>query len=356
MKILIIHAYSADNKGDGLLVDETLRLAREAFGSSVEIGLVASYPNSFVSFVGETYQSRPTARGFDPRYIRLLLSKAKEYDIIISVGGGFLRGKNPIEFLKTVIVNGPQLLLASARGKDSVYLPQSIGPFSPLAWKALRPLLNRMGRVWLRDDRSMTEVSVPNCRRSPDLAILGMHRRSLPLDAESPTVLTVRHVNGTLPNDVLKLRQQLGTVDSYIQSDVGTNTDVQAVQDLKPRKVLSYSELMSSNQNSRVVVAVRLHAALMALAAGHYVIHLSYERKGFGAFQDLGLEEFVYNVNDFDADRVLRSVCALRSDTSVRESYDARITRALEKGQSSTTSVVDSLRAVTNGRHMEARK
>lgn len=345
MKVLIIHAYSADNKGDGLLVEETLRLVHDAFGPSTDIGLVASYPDSFSGFKGATYQSRPTVRGFDRHYVKLLLSRAKQYDVVVSVGGGFLRGKKPVELLKTVIVNGPQLLLAATRGKDSVYLSQSVGPFSPQVWRALRVLLKRMRCVWLRDDRSMAEVNLPNCHRAPDLAILGMKRRKRPLAPESPVVLTVRHVNGALPKDVRNLRQQLGTVDSYVQSDVGTNTDVQAVQDLEPNKVLCYSEFMSDNRESRVVVAVRLHAALMALAAGHYVIHLSYERKGFGAFQNLGLAEFVHNVNDFDVNHVLRSVRQLQSDPDLRAEYDRRVALATAHSVQSKNEVLTSLRA-----------
>lgn len=345
MKVLIIHAYSADNKGDGLLVEESLSLVKEAFGPETEIGLIASYPESFTQLGCKTYQSRPTVKGFDPDYVRLLLSRAKNYDVIVSVGGGFLRGKKPVELLKTVIVNGPQLLMAATRGQDSIYLPQSIGPFGPLAIHPFRRLLSRMRCVWLRDDRSMAELGLANSHRSPDLAILGMVRRDMVFNTNAPVVFTVRHVNGKLPDDVIALNRMLGHVDSYVQSDVGTNTDVQAVRELGPLSVLSYSELMTGNKDSRVVVAVRLHAALMALAAGHYVIHLAYERKGFGAFQDLGLDNYVHNVNDFDVDKVMQAVRNLQHSTELRTEYSRRIAISLQNATSATALVVNSLRA-----------
>lgn len=346
MKVLIVHAYSAENRGDGLLVEETVSRVQQAFGSDVEVSVVASYPKSFEHLGCPLYNSRPSLRGYDPDYVRLLLTRARDYDAIVSVGGGFLRGKTLVETVKTSLVHGPQLVLAASRREASVYLPQSIGPFSTPVSKVVMLLLKSLGAVWLRDDRSVVELQIPNAHRAPDLAILGMTRQRKPFNHAEQVVMTVRHVNGQLTRPVKKLRKLLGSVDSYVQSNVSSNSDVRAVQELAPHNVFEYSEFMTDNEDSRVVVAVRLHAALMALAAGHYVVHLAYERKGFGAFQDLGLEQYVHNVNDFDAERVLRSVNILRNDASVREHYDRRIELALERAQGSTDRVLDSVRAV----------
>lgn len=346
MKVLIVHAYSAENRGDGLLVEETLSRVKQAFGPGAEVSVVASYPESFEHLGCKLYNSRPSLRGYDPAYVRLLLTRARDYDAIVSVGGGFLRGKTLTETMKTSLVHGPQLLLAASRAEASVYLPQSIGPFSAPASAVAKLLLKRCGAVWLRDDRSVAELQIPNASRAPDLAILGMTRQRKPLNHAKHVVMTVRHVNGELTRPVKELRRLLDSVDSYVQSNVSSNSDVRAVQELAPQNVLEYAELMTGNQESRVVVAVRLHAALMALAAGHYVVHLAYERKGFGAFQDLGLGEYVHNVNDFDPVRVLRSVEALRDEASIREDYDRRIARALEQASLSTAEVLGSLQAV----------
>lgn len=350
MKVLIIHAYSADNRGDGLLVEESLRLVTEVFGPGTEVGLVASYPDSFADLGHKTYRSKPGRWGYDRKYVRLLLGRAKHYDIIVSVGGGFLRGKRPIELMKTVLVNGPQLLMAWTRGKDCVYLPQSIGPFGSVVRPVVRRFLANMAAVWLRDDRSVEEMCMPNGYRAPDLAILGMKRRHEPFDAEAPVVLTVRHLNGHLPDGVLALNRLLQQVDSYIQSDVGANTDTRAVGELYAMTVLDFSELMTENTESRIVVAVRLHAALMALAAGHYVLHLAYERKGFGAFRDLGLEEYVHNINDFSPEAVLKQIDHLRQDNATRRSYDQAVTSALQDVQQQEARITASLRAAALSR------
>lgn len=345
MKVLILHAYSAENKGDGLLVEETLNMVRRAFGSNIEVAVVASYPDSFTHLGCRMYNSRPSRKGFSAEYVRLIFNRAKEYDVIVSVGGGYLRGKSITEILKASLIHGPQLLLGASRGKNSVYLPQSIGPFSRPVAAAIRRLLGHVAAVWLRDDRSVVQLRLANANRAPDLAILGMLRRDVPFDVSKRVIMTVRHVHGQLPLPLRKLRGLTGPVDSYVQSNVSSNSDVLAVQELLPLEVLEYSELMVNNTESRVIVAVRLHAALMALAAGHYVIHLAYERKGFGAFQDLGLDEYVHNVNDFDPNLVMNSVKDLRDNASIRDDYDRRLARSLRKAQTSTALVVDSMRA-----------
>ncbi|WP_082697106.1 polysaccharide pyruvyl transferase family protein [Kocuria rosea] len=346
MKVLIAHAYSAENRGDGLLVEETVNMVRQAYGPETEFAVVASYPQSFAHLGFPMYNSRPSRLGYDLKYLQLLLSRAKEYDAIVSVGGGFLRGKTWIEATKTILVHGPQALLSASRRNASVYLPQSIGPFSPVLWVAIRSILRRLGVVWLRDDKSVAELQLPNARRAPDLAVLGMARRRRPFDLRNRVVMSVRHVNGELTRPVKELRDQLGSVDSYVQSDVSSNSDVHAVQELLPRRILEYSELMTHNQESRVVVAVRLHAALMALAAGHYVIHLAYERKGFGAFNDLELSDYVHNVNNFDPALVLRQIQTLQNDPSSRDCYEQRLLGQLELHNAKNAKIIESLRDI----------
>jgi hypothetical protein len=57
-------------------------------------------------------------------------------------------------------------------------------------------------------------------------------------------------------------------------------------------------------------VSVRLHGSLESLLNGVPSYHLSYERKGFGAYADLGLNRWVANAADFDADEVAATILA----------------------------------------------
>ncbi len=73
------------------------------------------------------------------------------------------------------------------------------------------------------------------------------------------------------------------------------------------------AEILAQNDPGPVV-SVRLHGALQALLAGVPAVHLGYERKSWGAYQDLGLGEWVHNARRFDPQKVAAQVDELRSD------------------------------------------
>ena len=180
--------------------------------------------------------------------------------------------------------------------------------------------------------------------RVPDVALLAdrweVRRNSHP---HSRPVLSTRYVHGRLPRGIKELVRGLGEFDGYVQSTGGGNDDRAAVAETRPFSILEREQFLDSSVR-RVVVAVRLHAALMALRAGHWVIHLAYERKGFGAFQDLGLTEFVYNVNDFDPAKVLEQVNELRASAHLRSQYDSQVNDSIAKAQRTRKVIVDDIR------------
>lgn len=343
-RVLILNAYSSSNSGDGLLVDETIQLLHEAFGSDVRLTLLASYPESFDHLGIEVVRTKPTVRGYAAEYRRILRSRFSEFDVIVGVGGGYLRAGSCVELIKTGLVMGPQLVQAARSATRAVYLPQSIGPARLGSRPVLARLLRSLDRVWVRDDRSLHEFASAGVVRSPDLAILGMQRKRLKFDDHAPVVLTVRRHRGKVPDPVYSLRAKLGVVDSFVQSTVGGNNDTEAVRSLLPRNILNARELVESPRSSRVVVAMRLHAALMALNAGHYVVHLSYERKGFGAFNDLGLGDYVFNVHDFDPEEVSALTLDLATNAERRKNYDSAVSQALSTVGSSRAQIVQSIR------------
>jgi polysaccharide pyruvyl transferase WcaK-like protein len=62
------------------------------------------------------------------------------------------------------------------------------------------------------------------------------------------------------------------------------------------------------------VVSVRLHGALQSVLAGVPAVHLGYERKSWGAYEDLGLGEYVHDARRFDPEAVAAQVRALQAD------------------------------------------
>ncbi|WP_328810722.1 polysaccharide pyruvyl transferase family protein [Rhodococcus sp. NBC_00294] len=351
LNIVILHAYSADNLGDGLLVAESLKIVRRVFGSDALITICASYPETF-DLPGVTIvNSRPGKAGFNRSYLRVLVG-VNEFDAVVAVGGGYLRVGGVVEGVKTVLVHGPQLIAAALTSTPVAYLPQSIGPFRWGSVHVIRTLLRHAGVVYLRDDRSVQELRLGNVIRTSDLAILTGSSQMSRKIGEAPVdvpVLSVRPVGGSVPDLVRVLAHSLNTFDGYVQSDTGGNRDRDAMVALKPRLILTRQELMGSGRNAgrRVVVAVRLHAALMALRAGHFVIHLAYERKGFGAFKDLGLDEYVHNVNMFEPAQVLEQIRLLQQSPEARALYDDAVERTLREASVSYETLIDRLRTFT---------
>jgi polysaccharide pyruvyl transferase WcaK-like protein len=345
MKVLVLHAYSADNLGDGLLVRESLELIRQACGKMTEVTIAASHPQSFADIDAKIVDSQPRRSGYDSAYIRIL-RRIHEFDLVVGVGGGYMRAGTPLETAKSLLVHGPQLLAAARHSGKAVYLPQSIGPVRFGLRGLVASRLRKLGVVMLRDDRSMQEFNDINAVRMPDLAageVDGPTGQKTPSDTP---VLSVREVHGSVPPLLHELAGRLGTFDGYIQSTSGGNDDRPATSTFDSRRIIGRDELLvNDDRDVRVVVAVRLHAALMALRAGHYVIHLAYERKGFGAFDDLGLSGYVHNVNDFSVDTVLGQTKALLTDNDTRREYRLKLVTSFQSRLDARNACIETLRS-----------
>lgn len=347
-RVAVLHGYSADNHGDGYLVCETLDLLTAADGTPADVTLLALRPESFTDLDGVRLVG-PSTPGPWVRALRDVA--AGRFDLVVGVGGGYLRFGTWTESFKTSVVHLPQLWAASRSPSRTVYLPQSVGPLSAPFRPLVRRLLRGVDVLHLRDDRSTAEVALPSSVRSLDLATADVLRSRRPRQQVSPVpVLTVRAVGGEVPRPVRDLAGLLRPFDGYVQSETGGNRDAVAVASLAPRTTLPRAELLGDGGTARVVVAVRLHAALLALRAGHYVVHLAYERKGFGAFEDLGLPEYVLPVRRFSPSGAAALTRALVEDADVRAEYDRRIEQRRGLGERQHAELAAFLQPATSGR------
>lgn len=342
MKVLLLHAYSASNSGDGLLVKESIDLLQESFQNKCEITIAALHPETFAGRPEAVVDASLGWYGHRSE-MKTLLKNLSEFGLVVGVGGGYLRFGRPIESLKTLVAHGKQLFAASRTDTTTVYLPQSVGPLRFGMKPVVRMLIGGLDVVHVRDDRSTRELASSNTRRTPDLALLSPEwvKREATHVAEVP-VLTARSVRGRLPPGVRSLANRMRPFVGYVQSTGAGNDDTRVMESLDPQAELSRDEYLSG-KDRRVVVAVRLHAALMALSAGHWVIHLSYERKGFGAFQDLQLNDYVFNVNDFDPQQVNALVKTLLHQPAARADYDRRVEEARNNLSTRRTQVIAGL-------------
>lgn len=312
-RVLLLHAYSPKNSGDGLLVELAKATVVRALGSA-DFRIIASEASAFD---GDGYvQWRDpilSKSAHVPRRAAMLATGflgpsseirelAKQADLIVAVGGGYLRGGSIGPAIKSWGAHYGQLKLAARYGHKTVYLSQSIGPFKGVYKRAVARQLAKIHTVCVRDDRSLTEFSnVASVTRMPDLAVLELARQPSEIG------------DTRLANDPVIVARELPTPRTYyeflndasgskrfewaLQSTGGGNDDLPLTQRLgtgTPRPMAA----VLGDETPRIVVSTRLHGALSSLIAGFPAIHLSYERKGWGAYEDIGLDEFVLNARD----------------------------------------------------------
>lgn len=356
MRYVIAHAYSSTNSGDGLLVEEAINLLEEV-DARAEITVLALDPDSFADrlnvqfvhpFTGEARSASnltvlrlaltSASRGFRlPCATSRLLDEA---DLIVGVGGGYMRGANAVEALKMVLAHLPQLATANRSVTKAVYLPQSVGA---LRW-GTRALVRKHGRtiVWhARDDRSLALLrGAATVRRTPDTAVLPLGSMSVvpqtpaATESSSNVGLVARGLHSTRARiaryvDTIRRTRAALNAEPLLQASArGNNDDRFYSETFGQASDRSLLEATASDASDRphVIVSVRLHGAVQSIRNGVPAIHLSYERKGWGAYEDLGIAEYVHNVFDFDADLVTRQALALATDSTAY--WDAVAERA----------------------------
>ncbi|MBX0301731.1 polysaccharide pyruvyl transferase family protein [Cryobacterium sp. 1639] len=353
MKVTLIHAYSRTNSGDGLLVDEAASLVSDAFPGA-DITLIALDPQSFADnfsgrvlhpLTGQTESIgsfRTLLRGIEslirglqlPASVQGVLS---ESDLVVAVGGGYLRTKSPIEALKNALTHMPQL--PSREDPRYVYLPQSIGPLNFATAGFVRSRLKNAAMVNVRDGRSADSLSgLKNVHRNPDMALLGLPSafETRPIDepAGSGRVGLVARDLGRgsrvrkYEAGVLELHER-NDLEVLVQANARGNNDPLFYERLGMRGPFRTLKDATAQESFRpsVVISVRLHGAIQSIRSRVPSVHLSYERKGWGAYEDLGLSPYVHNAFDFDPAKVEAQVGELAADpTSYWEAVDRSVT------------------------------
>ncbi|WP_153100375.1 polysaccharide pyruvyl transferase family protein [Paraburkholderia hayleyella] len=347
--IVLLHAYSTRNSGDGLLVDLSVALLQEAFGPDVRVSIVAADPGSFGAHA-HVYPAPvlaqqgwrrlataasallPPAMAGVNAELHTLYRLLDSADLIVGVGGGYLRSRSATEILKLHAGHLVQLRAARASGKPAVYLPQSIGPVLPQGPLAghLAPLLAGLSAVFVRDDRSAEFLrDNVNTQRAADLAVLDFANRGEHIlrEAARATRSHMAHVALVLRaapnwsqtqherylNATNALRQTLSAscrLSIALQSSGRGNDDGAYCRRIGIEGPLPTLKTLLETDRPDAVVSVRLHGALEAVLHGVPAFHLSYERKGFGAYADLGVPGWVVNAADFNAGQVAATLFA----------------------------------------------
>lgn len=350
--ILITHAFSRRNQGDGLLVDLTLEALEQAGFSAEECLLLALDANSFSDLRKVRQAPGESTARVTPRLFRAgvevgldLVSGvlepaltvgtvariARKAEGIVAVGGGYLVTDSASRQIGVLMNHLVQLRVSGRKSRPTVYFPQSIGPLSGIVGRWVRASLRQIDRVYVRDKLSEVELSGSNVKRCADLAVLKLARTFQDMRLEQPdpssTILVLRDLPNA-PGYIARAQALAANVSDpvfAVQADVeGHRSDRMFYEKLAVPSAGPFSDVRA-NGPARVVVSVRLHGAIAALMAGYPAIHLAYERKGWGAYTDLNLDEFVHDARDFSPYRVANQVRKLQADST---EYWHRVERA----------------------------
>jgi glycosyltransferase involved in cell wall biosynthesis/polysaccharide pyruvyl transferase WcaK-like protein len=339
--ILITHAYSRGNQGDGLLVDETLATIRRILPEERRLIVGASNAESFsdlpevIQVPGVTGSTRiisalrtllavvyGTINGHMPYAVYdQLHSKLR---MVVAVGGGYLRCGGLIDNLKMLIVHGTQLLWSTQSRLPTIYLPQSIGPLHGISGWLVRRALRKIDTICVRDDRSFKLLcDHPGVIRVPDLAILELFE-NFDFQDLHPPLNKIYLVARDLPRwpwarrnyitRLQKLRELLPEAEIVTQSAVRSNNDIRFYGQLGWGEKFRTTKEVVDAKDYGVMIAVRLHGSLQAMIGGMPAIHLSYDRKGPGCYRDLGLPDYVHSATNFDPALIARQVRQLQND------------------------------------------
>jgi len=301
MKTALINTYSYDNIGDAAIYTALTQLLKG---------------HSIVSALKD--EKGRTPRGMAES------NDLSQCDNYISVGGDIFNNARPWFITKNFLQNLQQL---NKHPKSTMLFGQSIpASCDGLALKLLSHQLKKLGAVVVRDQQSfqLLKKQGVNCSLSYDTAfILNGSNAAVKYAAEILTsmevnrsaIISLREFNALYPADnasfirnIVLLCKQLSARKYQpvlvIQSNVSKlDTDRLIANSIKQQcpivKILDLFEyadtfpawelLQAILKTSRLIIAVRYHTAVLALAAGRTPFNLFYSNKGADLSLRLGI-------------------------------------------------------------------
>jgi len=335
----LLHAYSPKNSGDGLLVELSIELINQSrdyakiyvvcLDKQGFIGKNYGYEN--VEFVSVLELALKTPR---------LLRDKTSFDIY-GVGGGYLRAPDFKVGLKTFLAHGSQMVWKKFFSTKKIYFPQSVGPFTSFWLPVFSWLLKDNNVVFLRDNKSIQELDgLENTLRTPDLVANKIIKKFCGSDFSRNQKENIYFVFRDIPAEkgrssylhkISELIKRFPDSKLALQSVGRGNSDDNFYADYfkeYSKEIVPMAKVLMDPK--ALVVSVRLHGSLEAILSNVPSIHIAYERKGFAAYEDLGIKEYCHHVSSFDVDIVASQIESLLNNI---EPYSLLLEHACRKGK-----------------------
>ena len=357
------------NGGDAAILEGIGHIMRSEFGDEIDITVHDDSPAAAASRVpfevrpqlqalaGRARRPFALRRRLRARGDRELLERYSSADVIVSTGGTYLTGNYDM----TPRIR--ELRLARALRRPLVLFTQSVGPLDERrARRALRRSLRDARLVLLRDERSRAELArtglrAPRTELAADAAFAladprvlesARERRSPP--REPHVAVSVRawaHFEGdvaatrleryleAIAGLVCHLVERRGARVTFISTCQGNPAyahDDSVVADAicarlpggvltrvrSDREAHSPRELIARLGEFDLVVATRMHAAILALAGGALVLPIAYEPKMTDLAEQLGINRFAHEMDAISRRELCASADAMLGDVGAK--------------------------------------
>jgi len=273
---------------------------------------------------------------------RGIFEKYRDSNLVISVGGGIFSARAGAKQTAVIFVHILELLFARTLKKTVIIYPQSFGPFGNKVQEfSVRFLLKRLNAVFVRESISyniLKNWGIKNIYLVPDSAFLFTPNNH---EIEEEMIKSFGLIEG---NNIIGFtgREWLASKDSKIFETELVNffehivmrgyqiilipqvvsiehgvDDREVLKSIYCRlrdkdKVtlvenpLNHMQLKYIYKNLKMLVGMRMHSIIFALTSGVPVMAIEYEHKTRGVMRDLGLEEWVSNINEVRAEILIK--------------------------------------------------
>lgn len=299
----------------------------------------------------------PIAARLLPRPIRRELAAYAAADVVISAGGTYLV---PHYRLTPKLVD---LMVARLLGRPYVLFTQSLGPFDGIQDKLLKPVLHHARHIFVRDGKSRRHLADFGVRAGRVTvcadAAFALDGRQGQEDRgnESPRIaISVRdwpHFSGNAALSTTRYREAIATLAQHLIRSRGAaitfistcqgvegywTDDSRVAEDILIRippalwpSVTIDSEfhrpedMVARLSAFDLIVATRMHVAIMGLTAGVPVLPIAYEFKTRELFDAMGQSDMVMEMDTVSANDICKRADAALDDlSSLREQVAAQ--------------------------------
>jgi colanic acid/amylovoran biosynthesis protein len=358
MNIIITNVFGIKNKGDQALLECLLESVDRSIYTDVQLTAVATNPADnemvypHIKWIGLPWTSKYKNQYLKKLFIllRALLflildlilglgwsqfgRSLKQADLVIASPGGYLEDSTWSYFAHLF-----QLLLSVRLGKRLVLAPQSIGPIrNSIGRRLTRMVLRHAFSVYCRDSYSYDFAAKlhpshgGSIVKTTDMVLLSEKlKKTGPCALISSVGITVldwgcggdelarSNYIATMRAAVKRLEQDGLKVFIIPQTSVPGNRDMDVALEVKGDSgaVLlgqpnSLEEYLSHFSKVDTIIGMRLHSCLLAIMSGVPAISVSYLPKCTDIMGDLGLSEFVVDINELEIEKLMSLVNEVR--------------------------------------------